>query len=248
MNPDGGGEIISSTNRTIQPMTGIFVTTDQEEEEMTFTKGGSDNQGKLVINMLQERGNVIDRAMIRLGESRRLPKFMLCENSTKIYIPQDNEEYAVVRSANENEIPVNFKATQNGTYTLSVSQENVEMQYMELIDHLTGAHVNLLSTPNYTFQANTNDPESRFSISFRSNTSIVADDAFNPISYRQNGQLFVIDFEGEGELQLVDMLGRVLSSNTISGEYSGNINATAGVYMIRLITDNKVYTQKIVVE
>ena len=248
-NADGTSEVVLSKNRTIPAMNGIFVTTNVEEETMTFVKGeSSDGQGKLVINMKQERGNVIDRAMVRLGESRTLPKFMLNESNTKVYIPQDGNDFAVVASRNEEQMPVNFKASANGTYTLSVDVENATFEHLTLIDHLTGAQVNLLSTPNYQFSANTNDPESRFTISFRSNTSVVSDETFNPICYRQNGQLVITNFEGEGTLQMVDMLGRILSSNKIQGEYATEINMVAGVYTIRLITNDKTYTQKIVVE
>jgi len=248
-NEDGTSEVVLSENRTIPAMNGIFVTTELAEETMTFEKGeSSDGQGKLVINMKQERGNVIDRAMVRLGESRTLPKFMLNENNTKVYIPQDGNDFAVVASRNEEQMPVNFKASANGTYTLSVDVENATFEHLTLIDHQTGAQVNLLSTPNYQFSANTNDPESRFTISFRSNTSVVSDETFNPICYRQNGQLVITNFEGEGTLQMVDMLGRILSSNKIQGEYATEINMVAGVYTIRLITNDKTYTQKIVVE
>ena len=248
-NNDGTSEIVLSESNIIPAMNGIFVIAENDGETMTFSKGTTpDGQGKLILNMLQERGNVIDRAMVRLGESRVLPKFQINENSTKIYLPQDGNDFAVVASANEEQLPVNFKASQNGTYTLSVDIENAVFEHLTLIDHQTGAQVNLLSTPNYQFNANVNDPESRFTISFKSNTSVGSEETFNPICYRQNGQLVIVNFEGEGTLQMVDMLGRILSSNKIKGEYATEINMVAGVYTIRLITNNKTYTQKIVVE
>lgn len=248
MNSETGGEIVPSTERTIQPMTGIFVVAENDGETMVFTPQGSDNQGKLVINMLQERGKLIDRAMVRFGESRALPKFMLHANNTKVYIPQNNAEYAVVRSNSENEIPVNFKASQNGTYTLSVNTENVEMQSMYLIDNMTGATIDLLNTPNYQFNATVNDMESRFTISFKSNTSVNTQEVFNPISYRNNGQLLIVGLEGESELQVIDMLGRVISATKINGEHNEMLNAIPGVYTIRLINNDKTYVQKIVID
>ena len=124
-----------------------------------------------------------------------LPKFQMNPNHTKVYIPQGGNDYAVASvSAGRDamhgvstEIPVNFKASENGTYTLSVNIENVEFSYLHLIDNLTGADVDLLaakvpelvegptlhdgvstgSTTSYTFTAKTTDYESRFRLVFK---------------------------------------------------------------------------------
>ena len=40
---------------------------------------------------------------------------------------------------------VNFKAEENGTYTISVDVDNVEMDYLHLIDNLTGDDIDLLA-------------------------------------------------------------------------------------------------------
>lgn len=243
-----GSEIIAGEGGEIAAMQGLFVIAEADGETMTFSTVAPAPTGKVVLELKQNRGNAVDRAIVRLDEGRTLPKFMLNENSDKLYIPQDDQDYAVVRSISENELPVNFKALQNGTYTLSVNQENVSMKYLHLIDHLTGADVNLLNTPNYQFNANVNDPESRFTISFKANTSVNTQEVFNPILYRQNGLLTIIGMEGESELEMIDMLGRVLSSTTINGEYNEMINATPGVYMIRLTNNDQTYIQKIVVK
>ena len=93
----------------------------------------------------------------------------------------------MVIAGNAGEIPVNFKAKENGTYTITVNPENVEMSYLHLIDNMTGADVDLLaakvpelvegptlndgvstgSTTSYTFEAKTTDYESRFRLVFK---------------------------------------------------------------------------------
>lgn len=50
----------------------------------------------------------VDRVMIRFDESRQLPKLQLFGNSSKLYIPMDGEDYAVVRSEKVGEMPVSF--------------------------------------------------------------------------------------------------------------------------------------------
>ena len=44
-------------------------------------------------------------------------------------------------------MPLNFKAKENGTYTISVDVDNVELGYLHLIDNMTGADVDLLTPP-----------------------------------------------------------------------------------------------------
>lgn len=246
MNGDGS-EIEAAERDSINAMEGIFVIAEEDGEEMYFTKEAPGKSEKIIVNVMQNRGNVVDRAIIRIGEGRTLPKFMLHENSTKLYISQNNEEFAVVRSINDNDIPVNFRANQSGVYTLSVSQEEVNMPYMHLIDNLTGADIDLLATPNYQFNAEVGDLESRFIISFKGNSVNVNENA-SPINYFQNGRLTVNNIQGEAELEVIDLFGRVLSNTKFNGTYNEIINATPGVYMIRLTTADNTYTQKIVVE
>ena len=49
-------------------------------------------------------------------------------------------------------------------------------------------------------------------------------------------------------MQVVDVNGRILSSETVNGSVSKAINAAPGVYVIRLINGNDVKTQKIVIQ
>jgi hypothetical protein len=148
-------------------------------------------------------------------------------------------------------MPVNFKASKNGTYTLSVEPENVEMSYLHLIDNRTGADVDLLATPSYSFEAKTNDYASRFRLIFKAN----ADDEENGASTGSatfayyNGSNWTVSATGSGAatLQVIDVMGRVLSNETISGNTEININQPAGVYMLRLINGENVKVQKVVV-
>ena len=57
-----------------------------------------------------------------------------------------------------------------------------------------------------------------------------------------------INNEGDAILQVVDVNGRILSSEEISGSVSKRIEAAPGVYMIRLVKGNDVKVQNIVVE
>jgi len=107
---------------------------------------------------------------------------------------------------------------------------------------MTGADVDLLANPSYTFNAKTTDYASRFKLVFATGNNS-NDDNF---AFMSNGNL-VINNEGKATVQVIDVTGRILSSESINGSASINIDAAAGVYMIRLINGNDVKVQKMVV-
>ena len=246
MNSDGS-EIITGEGNEIAPMQGIFVIAGTIGEKLTFsTEAPTTTDGKIVMNVSDARRSVVDRAMVRFGEGRTLPKFMFNDENTKIYIPQYEDEYAVVRSDNDAELPVNFKAAENGTYTLSINAENVEMDYMHLIDNMTGTDIDLLSTPSYTFDARTTDYANRFKLVFATTTG-VSENSENNFAFF-NGDEWVVNNEGEATLQIVDVTGRVLSTETINGNARISLDQVSGVYMMRLVSGNNVKTQKVIIK
>ena len=242
-----GSEIIESETDEIAVMQGIFVIAANDDEELTFsTEAPTTTDGKIVMNVSNGRSSVIDRATVRFGEGRTLPKFMFNDENTKIYITEGNEEFAVVRSIDENATPVSFHAAENGTYTLSINAENVEMEYLHLLDNMTGADVDLLANPSYTFEARTTDYANRFKLVYATTTD-VNENNVEPFAFF-NGSEWVINNEGEATLQVIDINGRMLSNETVNGNANVNINATSGIYMLRLVNGESVKTQKVVVK
>ena len=197
------------------------------------------------INLTRNRGTVIDNAIVRFDNGRQLPKFQLFENSTKLYIPQGNKDFAIVRSAAQGEMPVSFRASENGTYTIAVEAENVDMNYLHLIDNMTGTDVDLLATPNYTFEARTNDYTSRFRLVFSAEENGASTDSATFAFF--NGTSWTVSNTGDATLQVVDITGRIVSSETINGNATVSLNQPAGIYMLRLVNGNDVKVQKVVV-
>jgi hypothetical protein len=241
-----GSELSASTESSaVNAMEGVFVQAT-EAGSVTFTTSNSGNgkSNAVVMNLSRNRGTVIDNAIVRFDNGRQLPKFQLFENSTKLYIPQGNKDYAIVRSAAQGEMPVSFRASENGTYTIAVEAENVEMNYLHLIDNMTGADVDLLATPNYTFEARTNDYTSRFRLVFSANGI----DEQNAETFAFfNGTSWTVSNTGDATLQVVDITGRIISSETINGNATVSLNQPAGIYMLRLVNGNDVKVQKVVV-
>ena len=267
LNNDGSGlgDLIASTTGTVNAMQGVFVLaqyneeTGEAEESVTFsTENNAKAVQQVVMNVTRNRGAAIDRAIVRFDEGQQLPKFQLNPENTKLYIAQGEKDYAIVRSAAQGEMPVSFRAAENGTYTLSVETENVEMDYLHLIDNLTGMDVDLLplckggrgdsnnpQTASYTFEAKTTDYASRFRLVFSANSANEA--VCEPSFAYFNGSEWVVSNTGDATLQVVDMMGRTLNSQTISGNAELSLDQPAGVYMLRLINGNDVKVQKVVV-
>ncbi len=238
-----GTAFIGVTSNSVEAMEGIFVRANSDEEEISFTTIDPNAKcSSLALNLSQGNG-LMDRATVRFDEGCQLPKLQFNRNSSKVYIPMDSEDYAVVRGEEIGEMPINFKAESNGTYNLCLSTDNVEFAYLHLVDNLTGNDVDLLQTPSYTFDARTTDYESRFRLVFATGNNS-NDDNF---AFFSNGS-FVINNEGKATLQVIDVTGRVLKSETINGCANVSVNGAAGVYMLRLINGDNMKVQKVVVK
>ena len=224
----------------IYPMQGVLIQTT-ETKTLTFsTTAPAGKNANLTLNLTKGCA-AIDRAIVSFGEGESLTKFQLNPNHTKIYMPVEGNDYAVVSTEGQGEMPVNFKAENNGSYTISFNTENVSFGYLHLIDNLTGNDVDLLATPSYSFDAKTTDYESRFKLVFATGN---AGDNF---TFYSNGS-FVINNEGNATLQVIDINGRILKSESINGCANVNVNAAAGVYMLLLVNGDSVKVQKVVVE
>ena len=248
MNEQGDGYVAATG--AIHPMEGIFVQATKSSQSFKFSREykESNSRGQLNINLSKAgmRGvSLADNAIVRFGEGSTLEKFNFRENSSKVYIPMEGKDYAVVNAGQTGEMPVSFKAENNGSYTLSFSNENVEFSYLHLIDNMTGMDVNLLDNPSYSFEARTTDYAQRFRLVFATGSSI-EDESFG--FFNESGNFCIFGIEGNATVQVIDMMGRVLSSETVSGSYEKQISGTPGVYMVRLINGDNVRTQKVVVK
>ena len=264
------------TGRTVAPCTGIMVKATGSGQKVVFSDApmtSAPSNGSLNIALSQvvepaetpvNRGDdpstssgtlTLDKAIVSFNEGNELGKFYFGEQNANIYIPQGGEEYAIASvsagrdvaryvSTEVNEIPVNFKANADGTYTLSLSSEEVSFSYLHLIDNLTGNDVDLLATPSYTFNAKTSDYASRFRLVFVCGDANDDNDGDNAFAFFSNGEIIV---NGEGVLQVVDMMGRVIVCTDVARNVSTQ-GMTPGVYVLRLVNGDNVRTQKIIIE
>ncbi len=248
MKADGTDLEAFDANTVIPAMNGVFVKATEEGENVTFAPNvvNNSNAAKIVVNVLKDRGVAMDRAIVRFDNSSTLPKFMLNPDNTKVYIPQGGEDYAVVNSNIENSMPVNFKASEDGNYTLKIEVNDVRMEYLHLIDNKTGADVDLLVQPDYQFSATNHDYESRFTLVFKAMTGVNEQTQQTFCFVNGRNLYFCEDVEG-ADFSLVDMTGRTLCNKVLKGNGVDLSSLSQGVYVVRLTNGNDVKVQKVVV-
>ena len=253
---DESGSVIEpntvSSSIAIAPCTGIMVKAETTDETVTFSKTTPETQGQnngtlqIAVAEANTRSNTIqDKAIVSFNVGDALKKFVFNENNVKLYIPQDNEEYAIAYSNKQGEIPINFKANKNGSYTLTINANDVDMSYLHLIDNMTGADIDLLQNPNYSFVATINDYESRFRLVFSASSTGSETDV--PFAFISNGNIVIIGANVDSMLQIVDVTGRVLATRDGLIQCVPTTGMAKGVYVLRLINGNDVKTQKIVI-
>ena len=236
-----GTNLEAAQRNYVEPMEGIIVVTDADGT-LTFSKTKpADKNASLALNVSSGR-SIIDRAIVRFGENRNMRKVQLFDNSTMVYIPQFGTDYAVVSADDMGEMPVNFQAEKNGTYTLSINAENVTFGYLHLIDNMTGDDIDLLETQSYTFNARKDDYASRFKLVFATGNN--NSESFGFVS---NGNIVLEGISANTTVQVIDALGRILFSNTGVNTVSTD-GMASGVYVLRLINGDNTKTQKIVIK
>lgn len=250
MNEDGD-QLELATDDVVNPFEGIFVQAMGENANATFSRVENNAKGNAVSSYfditVSEGRSEIDRARVRMGEGNGLGKFSLNENSARIYIPMDKQDYASVFVADQKVLPLNFEPVKNGTYTLTFDLKNVDLAYLHLIDNLTGADTDILTVSAYTFEAKTTDYASRFKLVFaeKEGNEETADSDF---LYYADGQLFVFGTEGNGTVQIVDVAGRVLLNENMDGLGCKSISLKPGIYVAHMVCGDVVKSQKFVVE
>lgn len=233
----------------IKPGRGFLIQADKKGQKLVFNPAAKRNETKVKPSFIRiEAGDedFMDRAYVQIGSGNTLRKMTINDNVSHVYVMSEGKDYAAatIQEA-QGEMPVNFKAAKNGQYTITVNPENVALDYLHLVDNLTGADIDLLATPSYTFNAKTTDYANRFRLLFAANgieENGTSTSSAN-FAFISNGQLIV---NGTGTLQIIDMTGRVVSTKSTEERISTN-ELTPGVYVVKLM-GNETKTQKIVIE
>ncbi len=165
------------------------------------------------------------------------------EDIQMLYVQQNGEDFAIANiDENVQMFNLNFRAATTGKYTLKVKPTG-DFRYLHLIDNLTGYDIDLLLDDEYSFIASLKDKENRFIVKFRRDDACIASN--DEIFAYQNGNEIVVD--GEGELQIFDVTGRLIITRHVNGVDSFEKPYQSGVYILRMIGE-EIRIQKIIVK
>lgn len=226
-------------NTPVAAYSGIMVHAKGSDEYVTFTKSGSkssDNGGlQITLSKAGVRGDEAqDKVIVSFNKYAQLSKFIFNEDNAKLYIPMGGEDYAIAYSDRQSNMPLYFKTKEMGIYTMSFEGA---IDNIKIIDNLDGSVIDLNAEKSFTFVGTPSDRNDRFTIVF--NTPATEDFAY------QSGDGIVVN--GEGELQVFDIMGRMVAKYHVNGVETVNIPCQSGVYVLRLL-GKETNTQKIVVK
>lgn len=224
--------------------TAIFVQAT-EAGKLTMTDTDASSKGRATnsdIWFTVENNEFNDVARVQFGEGRgfnKMPHYN--EDAPMLYIIQNDANFASANiSESDDIIGLGFEAKKMGKFTLSV-KANGSFDYMHLIDKVTGADVDLLAEKEYSFIGTGSDDADRFIVKLSENAGNASVES--DIFAWQNGNDIIVT--GNGELQIFDVTGRMISTRCVNGVENIRVNAQ-DVIILRLIGD-ETKTQKIVV-
>ena len=168
------------------------------------------------------------------------------EDIPMVYIPIDGINYAIASVDRDiKEIPLSVEVKNMGEYTISIKAQDCTLEDIILVDLLTGKETNML-TDTYSFIAKSNENPNRFMIRLGSSQETSDNSHFIYIS---NEELIINNIEGQGFIQIYDILGRPVAEYNVSS--SANIPTASfsdGVYVVRMIDENGIKVQKVIID
>ena len=207
------------------------------------SKGERSNEQSTNIELIVSNANFKDNAYAMFGEGIGLNKVSHRNaQAPMLYIPQDGEDFAIAFMDESTTIfPVSFKAMTTGNYSISLKPTD-NISTLVLVDNQTGTETNMLLEESYKFIGSPADNDNRFTVKLELSHNDGQADSEHFVY--QNGSELVIN--GEGTLQIFDVLGRVVISEEVHGQTVNVGGLNTGAYIVRL-TGESVMTQKIVV-
>ena len=258
-----------ATSGLLNPHQGFLIrktTTDSgSNTQVKFTNAMRSNDGTpsfrepqpaypLVNVVLTDSQGRHDLVVLELGRNadEGVEKLRVGECSGRIGLALGSESYAILfRDETAEQQALRFEAEEEGGFTLRWETANAEFESLTLVDNIDGTTTDMLSRDSYSFEGNPDQYASRFRIVIGEYKGIEEPEVPEPVegptcsfAYQTGDQLVV---EGEGTLEVVDMLGRVVMTERFSdGQSRVRVPQTAGVYLLRLTGKNGTRTQKIV--
>lgn len=244
MKRDGAWQTCLNNKDAIHSGEAILVNTSENctIDIVNTTSKGSAKSDHDFIGIIVSGSKFEDEAFALFDKGRPLAKISHKNPDIQsVYIIEDAERYAVA-TMDANSTSFNFGVDVATTSMMSIRFETQGVfEYLHLIDRSTGDEIDMLLEDCHSFIATPNDIESRFIVELKYKSCAEADEI---IAYQAGDELIV---NGEGTLQVIDILGRIVVERQISGSERMSVGTfTTGTFVLRII-GNESKTQKIVI-
>ena len=217
----------------------------------SYYRGREDQVNYPLVNLFAENeGGSRDLAVIELNrpELGGATKVQAMRNANfQIAASLQGKRYGILFTPeNTEKVPVHFTTEEDGTFTLTWNTQNGDFTSLFLVDNMTGAITDMLRSDHYTFDAKTSDYASRFYLTYACTGVEEVNEGDGSFAFFDGSEWVV---NGKGQLDIIDVTGRVLFSKRIANEQNRvNLNNVApGVYMMRVSDGKDTMVQKIVV-
>lgn len=164
-----------------------------------------------------------------------------------VYVTMNNDKYSIAYMNDEvEEIPFSFEAKTMGSYTIGIKTKDCEYENITLVDRLTGIETNML-LEDYSFIGSPDEKSERFIIRLSARyDDMSADDNFAIVN---GNELIIANLSDNATVQIYDIMGRPVTSYVLSGTANISMETLAnGIYVVRLIDENDVKSQKVVID
>ncbi len=217
------GTWMAKTNYTIPVCEAVLVKVSSEANYPYLSSKSAPKAVEALAFTVSGNGyEDVTYAMLEEGEGLNKVAH-LADEAPALSIPVDGSNYAIAYLGYEVEsFPLTLNATA-GEYTIALNNQISGLSYCHLLDKVTGKETDLLKGA-YTFKANGNSD--RFTVMLNASLE-------NGEIAIWNGNSWIVN--GEGTLQVFDVMGRRVYNQEVAGQSSLNTDELAtGVYVIRL--------------
>lgn len=238
----------------IMPGQGILVkttTTDNVSivksttEATTESSGAKSASGR--IDVYLKGNNCEDRSFVYFSEGIGLSKMNNLSDAPGIGIRFKGEDFAIAHLDESCEsVGLFFDNSREGDFNVSFKVKDSSFSYLRLIDNVAGSVVDLLQQDEYGFHATGNESAARFRLEFKVSTDVGEEAVAAPFAYVGDGQIILTDVDENARVQIMDLTGRLITGRAGAGTVSTE-GMASGVYVLRLVNNNNVKSQKIII-
>ncbi|MBQ5857312.1 MAG: carboxypeptidase regulatory-like domain-containing protein [Bacteroidales bacterium] len=247
-NDKGTYDYHDGSDGTISVGDGFFVKAIEENATMSYDANSANSISRSEktesINVIASGNNGNDNVIISFAGANKegFPKLdNFNDKVANIFVNNNDVRYGIFNyDRNTTEVEVSFIASVMGRYTISM-KTNGEFDNLVLVDRFTGIETNML-LEDYSFTASGQQDHNRFVVRLSMNNNDIQKERF---VYQSNNELII---NGEGLVQIIDIMGRIVYTNEINGISRVNVsNFYSATYVVKVVNENEVKTQKVVI-